>query len=67
MELLAGLTEAKIDPAKLQDLQNQINSASSDLSNLVLQNQIKQMQVLTPEQRTIIRQAMGGGGGAPGQ
>jgi Spy/CpxP family protein refolding chaperone len=55
MEILNGLTEAKIDAAKLTDLQSQLNSASSDMNTLILQNQIKQMQVLTPEQRALLR------------
>jgi Spy/CpxP family protein refolding chaperone len=59
MEILNGLTEAKVDPAKLSDLQNQLNSASSDMNNLILQNQIKQMQVLTPEQRALLRPQAG--------
>jgi Spy/CpxP family protein refolding chaperone len=59
VELLNGLTEAKIDTAKLQDLQGQLNSASDDMNNIILQNQIKQMQVLTPEQRVLLRPTAG--------
>lgn len=51
MAVLTALTDAKIDPDKLQTLQSALNTATNDMANAVLQNQISQMQVLTPEQR----------------
>ncbi|MDR3612425.1 MAG: periplasmic heavy metal sensor [Candidatus Obscuribacterales bacterium] len=51
MAVLTSLTEAKIDSDKLQSLQTELNTATNNMANAVLQNQIQQMQVLTPEQR----------------
>ena len=51
MAVLNALTEAKVDPDKLQTLQTDLNTATNNMANVVLQNQISQMQVLTPEQR----------------
>jgi Spy/CpxP family protein refolding chaperone len=53
--VLTALTEAKIDPDKLQSLQTELNTATNTMANAVLQNQIQQMQVLTPEQRAQMR------------
>ncbi len=59
MEILTGLTEPTIDAAKLQSAQTQLNSGTDDVNMLVLQNQIKQMQILTPEQRALLRPTPG--------
>jgi Spy/CpxP family protein refolding chaperone len=53
--VLTALTEAKIDPDKLQTLQTELNTATNTMANAVLQNQIEQMQVLTAEQRAQMR------------
>jgi Spy/CpxP family protein refolding chaperone len=55
LEIIKALTEAKIDSGNIQALQNDMNTASNDFANAILQNQIKQMQILTPEQRAQMR------------
>jgi len=61
--VLTALTEAKIDPDKLQSLQTELNTATNTMANAVLQNQIQQMQVLTPEQRAQMRPEASGAKG----
>lgn len=53
--ILQALTEPKVDVDKLQSLQTGLNTATNAMADAVLQNQIKQMQVLTPEQRQQMR------------
>jgi Spy/CpxP family protein refolding chaperone len=60
MAVLTALTEAKIDSDKLQSLQTELNTATNNMANAVLQNQIEQMQVLTPEQRAQMKPDVGG-------
>ncbi len=62
--VLTALTEAKIDTEKLQSLQTELNTATNNMANAVLQNQIEQMQVLTPEQRAQMRPDSAGAKGA---
>ncbi len=55
VEILNALTDANVDGAKVQQLQSDMNNQANDMANTILLTQIKQMQLLTPEQRAQLK------------
>ncbi len=52
------MTAAQVDPAKVKDLQNQINNVRNEITGLCLDQQLKALDILTPEQRREIQSLM---------
>lgn len=49
---------AQIDPSKVRDMQKQINDSRDAISNHCLEQQLKALDILTPDQRNELRTLM---------